>query len=660
MTVAVDEVGRLAEEFVDGLHVGDAGLRLLCGPLSYEYEDCGGHCCGSEQERPDPVPVHERVTDLAYVPVTLLLPGLRTPADDAFLLREQQGDALAERPDVGPVVDREALEQFRGSERSRTGRSLVDGPGIGIGEAEVDELDIGPVVGDEDVRRLDVPVDDLLGMQVGEGVAELENNLPGCGLGRKAVGDEGIERNPVDPFHLDAVAKVLAEDHPVDFPDGRVGEAVADFVFLAEQGLVAWLAAEGWFEGFQDAELSILVDAPDFGPPAFGTMDELRFGKTALSPVSGLVGKECGIFWHGDSKVRIFDVIAAMMRIVRHIFLVLSLFLAADLAAVAQDKWDAVLDRYEMIAGQCKALRDRIEAGETVPEKSVTDLLSQLNRMRTSLQQASGSMTDEQKARYKRIRDSYLPPAAPASAHPLTAQTSEPHAARDSRPETASPVSRTTSKEVSPTQEPARNFGPVVAAVSLAAPLRPVPIKTPVRDIPMPAVSTASLPAGPSTRTRPWTFDLAAIAAYGDVLSYGFHVSAAHGGWGCYVSARSNFVGTASGYSCLSDGSIVGGGRFWGTGEDRQGVLSITGGAVRRFLPWLDAYAGLGYGRSILLWEDTGHSWAKVDDYSASGLVLDGGLLFRTGRLRILGGVSWLTTLQTSGPAFTFGLGLGF
>ena len=74
---------------------------------------------------------------------------------------------------------------------------------------------------------------------------------------------------------------------------------------------------------------------------------------------------------------------------------------------LAQDNWDAVLDCYEQICGQCSQMRSRIASGEAVPDRQVTQLLGELGRLRGELQQASGSMSPEQQARFMAIRDSY-------------------------------------------------------------------------------------------------------------------------------------------------------------------------------------------------------------------------------------------------------------
>ena len=92
------------------------------------------------------------------------------------------------------------------------------------------------------------------------------------------------------------------------------------------------------------------------------------------------------------------------MNSFRHIFIAFLCLLAASSVVQAQNDWDSVLDRYEKITLQCMSLRDKAAAGERVSQKSVTELFGELNRLRNSLQQASGKMTAKQRERFRRVR----------------------------------------------------------------------------------------------------------------------------------------------------------------------------------------------------------------------------------------------------------------
>ena len=60
----------------------------------------------------------------------------------------------------------------------RSGRELELRVQITVGESEIDYLGILPVVGDDDVRRLEVPVDDLTGMNVAQGITYFHGDFP--------------------------------------------------------------------------------------------------------------------------------------------------------------------------------------------------------------------------------------------------------------------------------------------------------------------------------------------------------------------------------------------------------------------------------------------------------------------------------------------------
>ena len=91
----------------------------------------------------------------------------------------------------------------------------------------------------------------------------------------------------------------------------------------------------------------------------------------------------------------------------RYISLVCLCLFAVRTASLAQTNWNSVLDRYESITAQCKALRDKAAAGEPVSQKSVTTLFGELGRLRNMLQQSSGKMSKAQRDRFERIRRSY-------------------------------------------------------------------------------------------------------------------------------------------------------------------------------------------------------------------------------------------------------------
>ena len=158
-------------------------------------------------------------------------------------------------------------------------------------------------------------------------------------------------------------------------------------------------------------------------------------------------------------------------------------------------------------------------------------------------------------------------------------------------------------------------------------------------------------------------FNVIPTLSIGDTRQGGLFLSLSPGRLGGYLSARANFVSQLYAYECLSDGTTPGPEAFKGNGGQRIGEYSLSAGAVINAAPWLDVFAGAGFGSSTLCWSDFQGAWARVKDYSASGLQVEGGLILHYRHLCLLGGVSWLTARPSSGPfmpVFTIGTGFRF
>ena len=375
------------------------------------------------------------------------------------------------------------------------------------------------------------------------------------------------------------------------------------------------------------------------------------------------------------------------------LILVFCLFASSGVAS-AQNDWDSVLDRYESITAQCKALRDKVAAGEPVSQKSVTSLFGELGRLRNMLQQSSGKMTKAQSERFERIRRSYdgsVPAGEPRPvgepveppALRLLRQAQQPQGPGNPAGEPQRPVGE-------PVEPPATTDGPVLLLARVK--IEPLPKVLPLVTLapstmlspfdnalgPRPAgelveppalrlLRQAQQPQGPERieargpGRKSW--DIIALATFGDAINYGIHASYVPGRWGGYVSLRTNLKSQLYAFEILSDGTTGGEGRFEAKGGQRLGEYSASAGVVRTVIPWMDLYAGAGYGSSTLCWNDIHGAWAKVRDYSAAGLLLDGGAVFHIGKFSLLGGVSYLTARPEAGPfrpVFTVGAGLGF
>ncbi len=387
------------------------------------------------------------------------------------------------------------------------------------------------------------------------------------------------------------------------------------------------------------------------------------------------------------------------MNSLKHIFIVLLCLLVASSVAQAQNDWDSVLDRYEKIALQCMSLRDKAAAGERVSQKSVTELFGELNRLRTSLQQASGKMTAKQRERFRRVRELYDGKMDGQDGHDEKSQAGDEGALRlrsgtgVGRSGTGKGNTVGTEEVVSSelsSHQPAGEQSHIsvgewsrTTGNSMVEPLPKVegwPVGLEILRFAQNDILSKSSLGFAQNDSLLWndtpvilngavggvkdlTFSAIPTLSIGDTRQGGIFLSLSRGRLGGYLSARTNFVSQLYAYECLSDGTTPGPETFKGKGGQRIGEYSLSAGAVINATPWLTVFTGAGFGSSTLCWNDSLDAWASVKDYSASGLQVEGGVVFHLRNLSLLGGVSWLTVRPTSGPfmpVFTLGAGIRF
>lgn len=109
--------------------------------------------------------------------------------------------------------------------------------------------------------------------------------------------------------------------------------------------------------------------------------------------------------------------------------------------------------------------------------------------------------------------------------------------------------------------------------------------------------------------------------------------------FGGYLKFRSNFKSSGYSYDCNADGTTESG-YIWTSGRSRISKLSLSAGGAIRCGERLLACMGAGYGRRLLLWEDSTGEWARVEGSSRSGPVTEVGALMRLGRFAVYTGVS--------------------
>lgn len=368
------------------------------------------------------------------------------------------------------------------------------------------------------------------------------------------------------------------------------------------------------------------------------------------------------------------------MNSLRHIFIVLLCLLVASSVAQAQNDWDSVLDRYEKIALQCMSLRDKAAAGERVSQKSVTELFGELNRLRTSLQQASGKMTAKQRERFRRVRESYDGKMDGQDGHSEKGRpaTTGKEIIRSAQNDTSVILNEAAGEVKDLKSVPGASQGSTRPSFEPLPSAEGWPVRPAMTGKVQPAMpeilrsaqnasllrnDTPVILNGAAGGVKDLTFNAIPTLSIGDTRQGGIFLSLYQGRFGGYLSARANFVSQLYAYECLSDGTTSGPEAFKGNGGQRIGEYSFSAGAVINAAPWLGAFAGAGYGSSTLCWSDFQGAWARVKDYSASGLQVEGGVVFHLRNLSLLGGVSWLTARPSSGPfmpVFTLGAGIRF
>lgn len=298
--------------------------------------------------------------------------------------------------------------------------------------------------------------------------------------------------------------------------------------------------------------------------------------------------------------------------LVRYLLTVVSgLMLTCALNAQEVSSMDAELSRYESLCQECLELKSRIGYGETVSRRQAESMIEDFVSMNARLKGVKHEMTAAQRIRFDAIG-----------------------------------VWFSTGKKPQ-----------VQAAPSLEA----------LSPLPHPHILSSQSPIDelyrveffheiPTRRDYGRKFILADITC--PEMSYGLMAGLQGRRWGGYLRFRSAFVKTPETlYECLSDGSLPNGGKMWTSGDTRSSNLYITGGALMQVADWLSVYAGTGYGRRTLAWQDVDGKWAEVSDYSCRGPAFETGMIFSYRRLAFSAGVS---SISFKTAALTAGIGLKF
>jgi hypothetical protein len=143
----------------------------------------------------------------------------------------------------------------------------------GVGEAEVEDLHAA-VLAEEDVGRLEVPVDDAVGVGVGQGSGGGRADSQRLGGQQGAVVEPGGERPATEQLQ-DEIGSVRAPPHVEERDDARVGQAGRDLRLLEQPHLAHAALSPGAnclecdapavlpIDGFPDHAEATTPDLPD-------------------------------------------------------------------------------------------------------------------------------------------------------------------------------------------------------------------------------------------------------------------------------------------------------------------------------------------------------------------------------------------------------------
>lgn len=314
--------------------------------------------------------------------------------------------------------------------------------------------------------------------------------------------------------------------------------------------------------------------------------------------------------------------------------------------------WDTLLDKYEALCNACK---------EKKSKKEIQQLSESLNE---HLKHPEGKMTPVQKERFASIQNRYR--GVITISDRTVPEVDPPRLIKVDTVRRYEHIHVTDTvfvKEIIGSIELNQYVHNKDTVYHIIQYQSPPAVEKPQQETPEPVI--LAIPATKQVtrirRERPVrdtvfihpTYILMAHTAIGGSLSYGATVGVVDK-WGGYASFHSDFHNVAAGYSCTSDG-MTGGSRIMTNGNTDHSRLAITAGACYEATKWLIAYAGVGYGRSSLFWQDIGGTWMDVSDISTQGAELEAGGIFHLGILGLSLGVS------TTGFKYAeFKAGLGF
>lgn len=293
----------------------------------------------------------------------------------------------------------------------------------------------------------------------------------------------------------------------------------------------------------------------------------------------------------------------------RHIISALILIFATC-AAQAQDSVgiDRLLERYERSCEECLNLRSRVENGEKISKGQAEDMVQKFVNLNRLLKDMEPELNEDQKARFKAIGNWFRTGQKPLALSQI-------------------PLERVAVLEL-----PSDKAVTFSENFILPRPAEVSPI----------SVETAELRV----------FILPTISLYPE--TFGAMAGVQLGRWGGYAKFTGRFNAVTPSYSCSDDGILENGSSIWPNGERAEKTFQATAGPVFGLNRWLDIYAGLGYGRHQVLWQDIDGNWASVGQ-GLKGVCAEAGVLTSWKHFTFGAGISTIS-FHSLTPTFSFGI----
>ena len=309
-----------------------------------------------------------------------------------------------------------------------------------------------------------------------------------------------------------------------------------------------------------------------------------------------------------------------MKTALRHILCGIFLFLLASglygqPKMVTKHEMDERMNRYELLCKECLDLKALVSEGKRISRAYASGMIADFVAMNREIKEDSASLSPLQQRRFEMINHWFSTGNRPmAMDHVQMSRI---------RPALAGKAVCMNSRQED--------------VVLTILPYPSVPGNDNIND-----VDDSVTEHFGETQNKGMSFYV--MASFSLPVSYGVMAGLKKSGkgidWGGYTRFRSNFRFTEASYSCFSSGTIDNGYAFMGNGNSRKSDLMVTAGVLAGLAPWLDIYAGAGYGQTVLLWQDIEDSWASVSDFTYKGMALEAGLITSWRRLCLGIGIS--------------------